>query len=83
MAAQAIMEIETLWQDILKIQYLIVPCTMESFDKECHMSHLITQFCMQKIDESAEMVKDNKTSNEYFSHPTDRASPHDFPNIKH
>jgi hypothetical protein len=62
MAAQAIMEFETLWRDISKIKDLIVPCTMESFDKVCHMSHLITQFCMENIDESVEIDSDNKSS---------------------
>ena len=46
-AAKAILEFEERWREILSIQMMKTPCTMDSFDEIYRVSHLITQFCLE------------------------------------
>jgi len=47
MATKAILEFEERWREILSIQMMKTPCTMDSFDEIYRVSHLITQFCLE------------------------------------
>jgi len=47
MATQAVLEFEEMWREILQIQRLKAPCTMDSFDPICELSRFITQFCLE------------------------------------